>query len=390
MRIVLHEMKKIWRPSILLALVVLGVLFGYVFLSFDIKYFPNGHPSTEYFELARSWTTKYGTTMEEPERQDAAKELSALYAEADGYIKSDQRFAAVGIYSYKDVRAYSEADDSQRSKEKDQAYWLLFTGEAKYRFIGFRIQTLETALEAYTSMPGPDDSTQFEKNRIAYITDSKLINGILPYEVPENQNDYSKWCATFLILSLIILLSPLLVRDRMTGVRQLQWSSRKGRRIIRPQFLAIVLSAILLVLAELTIMISVYATLGTQFFWNNPLISFLFSNVYWFDLTYGQYVVRTVGLAVLFAFGAAGIAFFLSRFSGNYITLLLKAVPVFVALALLWNKVILYLFSFANPLYRLTNIVGAEIYCSVLIFIIGLLLSIIALRRERKCEAKDA
>ena len=64
-------------------------------------------------------------------------------------------------------------------------------------------------------------------------------------------------------------------------------------------------------------------------------------------------------LIVLFAKGAAGITLSLSCFSKNYISLMLKVIPVFLLLDVLCNQCISHLFDFNNLLYRLTGVKGA-------------------------------
>jgi uncharacterized phage infection (PIP) family protein YhgE len=46
MRIVINEMKKIWNVRMFLIIVLICLLFYLLFMSFHIKFFPNGHPAT--------------------------------------------------------------------------------------------------------------------------------------------------------------------------------------------------------------------------------------------------------------------------------------------------------------------------------------------------------
>ena len=51
----------------------------------------------------------------------------------------------------------------------------------------------------------------------------------------------------------------------------------------------------------------------------------------WFDWTYGTYLVVLVVLILALSLAAAGLTLFLSQDSGSYIAMLLKALPLFVA-----------------------------------------------------------
>ena len=58
----------------------------------------------------------------------------------------------------------------------------------------------------------------------------------------------------------------------------------------------------------------------------------------WFDWTYGTYLLVLVGLLLALSLGCAGLTVFLSQYSGNYIAMLLKAVPLFVAVGAMFGS----------------------------------------------------
>lgn len=61
--------------------------------------------------------------------------------------------------------------------------------------------------------------------------------------------------------------------------------------------------------------------LGGIWEWSSP----------WFDWTYGTYLVVLAGLILALSLAAAGLTMFLSQYSGSYIAMLLKALPLFAA-----------------------------------------------------------
>ena len=77
MRVFLQEWKKIWRPGILVALLVLGLAYFYLFSNFYIEYFCNGPTAQAEFDLASEWVESYGPTMEPEERQALDQQLAA-------------------------------------------------------------------------------------------------------------------------------------------------------------------------------------------------------------------------------------------------------------------------------------------------------------------------
>ncbi|MCH4239579.1 MAG: hypothetical protein LKF71_04855, partial [Oscillospiraceae bacterium] len=71
MRIFGYELKKILNWKILLVLVLFTALFYFMFLNSDLmKYYPNGHPAAEDYEIGKMLVTKYGTTLDKAELQD--------------------------------------------------------------------------------------------------------------------------------------------------------------------------------------------------------------------------------------------------------------------------------------------------------------------------------
>lgn len=111
----------------------------------------------------------------------------------------------------------------------------------------------------------------------------------------------------------------------------MQWTSRRGRSILTTQMAAALCSALVLT----TVNLAIYAIpflareplqfhacgLGGIWAWGSP----------WFDWTYGTYLVVLVVLILMLALAVAGFTVFLSQYSGSYIAMLLKALPLFVA-----------------------------------------------------------
>lgn len=388
MRLIKFEFMKIWRPSVLLALLVLGLVFGYMFLAFPLQHFPNGHPDTESYLLMEQWMEKYGDTMDETEYMDAVLEKNALENEANTFIKASSQFSNAGIHSYEEwsVVNVQETDWTENELAANNVFY-----SAEGAWLGYRMAVLENALDAYDIRYSALDATDkkytiTELVRITDLISGNKLDGIMPYVVIGNLQAYSQWGITFILLSVLILLVPTITRDRLVNLRELQWSSKCGRKIQNAQFMAMMLSVIVLVVIELAVLIAAYSTLGTQVFWKMPINSFFYSEIYWFDLTYGQYVWCILGIVGLLSLGTMGITFVLSRYSGNYISLLFKSVPIFVLLALLSKEVIRNLFSFNNKLSALTGIVGIEWISALALLCIAMFLCVIILHKEKHCE----
>ena len=64
------ELRKIWRPGILAAILVLGAVYYWMFPQFYIEHFTNGPQSQAQFALASGWVERYGPALEPEERAE--------------------------------------------------------------------------------------------------------------------------------------------------------------------------------------------------------------------------------------------------------------------------------------------------------------------------------
>ncbi|MBD5087345.1 MAG: hypothetical protein HDT30_00820 [Clostridiales bacterium] len=390
MRILKYELKKIWHPGVLVALAILGVVFGYLFLEMPLKYFYEQYEKEQY-EQMKQWTKKYGTTLEENEYTDVQKEFQELIARADTMIKKEERFSKEGITTYEDLSRALLCIEEEVEREPQEWENLLYSEE--FDRIGYQIDNFYDMLFCYDIRyqyfeEKKENKTAVQQKRIDDLIQNRKLDGIMPFGAMGNINEYSRWAITFILLSILILLAPVVTRDRLTNMQQLQWSSKQGRKVLITQLGAVLLSTAILVIIELVIFIGVYSTLGTQFFWNNPIHTFEYAQIFWFDLTYGQYVICMIGITIVLSLGMAGIAFVLSRYSRHYISLLFKVVPVFVIFALFIHVVLIDegLFNFTNMLSRITGIAGIEVWSAVGIFLIATTMCIYTLWHEKSCE----
>ena len=355
------ELGHIWKPKLLLVLLAAGLLYGFLFLEFPLNYFPNGHPAEEQFQLMADWSERYGIEMDEEEYQDAVErlktELGVTDPDADG-------------------ESMLEPMDTDYSEYDAQWASALYEYELRYESLNQRLEE--------------GDGSEAERARIRDMIDHEKRGGILPYEVMGNAMEYWRWVSGFLLLSVMLLLAPTVTKDTLTGVGTLQYTSKKGRRVLQTQALAMALSAAGIVLLELLIFGGLYAGLGTLRFRNHPINSFFFGDIYWFDLTFGQFLLAILLIILLFAAGAAGITFCFSCFSRNYISLMMKVIPALIVLGVLNNMCIMYLFDFQNPLYGVTGVKGVELYLGVLVLLVGTVLGAITWRRQTRATDGNA
>ena len=389
MRMVWYELRKIWNSRILLVVALLCTLFYWLFMSFYIDFFPNGHPAIEEFEYSNELLDRYGPTLEEDEYVEfISANREKVIAEMERYIKSNPVFAKVGISSYEDYeRVYKKQNPTEAETE---ALWTLFGKESN--FVRFKLQTIEWIENQYRDYPRyvselmSEATNQKEIDRLNAILETKEYTNIMEWEVYENTVGYTVYLAILSILAVFVLVSPLIVTDRARNVHLLQYSSKHGRKILQKQLLAVLLSAFMLTTLLILIFGAIYSTNGTWVFWHSGMTSFLNGPIFLFDITYGQYIVLYIVLLYTLCLGTAAMAFLFSRFSRNLITLILKLMPMFAVLTVLCLYVFNDPFSMNNSLYKALGMIGIEPLVCGGVFIVFLAVSLYFVRREKEVE----
>lgn len=147
----LQEWKKIWRPGILVALLVLGLAYFYLFSNFYIEYFCNVPTAQAEFDLASEWVETYGPTMEPEERQALDQQLEEEKATFAQEIADYGPEAALGITTYDAFASYQQAyytvvqeQDGEADMKTEQFLHKMMDNTNYYR-----ITELENYLSAY-------------------------------------------------------------------------------------------------------------------------------------------------------------------------------------------------------------------------------------------------
>lgn len=401
MELLKQELRKIWQPSIVVALIVLGVLYYLLFLNFYITRFNNGPSAQSQFDITVEWVERYGPTMEPEERAQVDEQLASELATFDTMVANLPEAVEAGIVDYESFITFSDemfaelqntSNDEMVQKGWDLHWKIMNSTNA------WQLQELQSLMRAYDSRrdyPLSQDPSSFsryspdEQARIRELEDPAREQGYLSVYLQDTTAHYGKFVAVWVALSVILLLSPVCVRDRLHRVRALQWTSRRGRRIVHLQFAAGMLSALALTAVNVTLYSSLFVAQGALKLADTPLYSFAHSRSTWFDGTYGQYLFVLVGLVVALGLACGALAFFLSRFSTTYVGMLLKATPLFVATGALFGSWLL-----DSPLYFRELVAGTGFrvphnaeYLSVgVLLVVGLGLCLWSVRQTRRQE----
>ena len=354
MRLFWQEMRKIWRPGILAVIVLLGAMFYWVRPDYYREYYNGGLSggNHEIYHLSAEWAEKYGTTMEQSEREELDLQLAEEKEIFSRMLADIPEAADAEFTDYEGFVAFIEIHhNAYRGDESYHAGELFTQRERLIRRVQGgtnygRIEDLDTFLFRYDHfLESPASArenfhtvyTPREQARILEL-EARDQRGYLPSGLGTATSLYFRYLAFWNALGVILLLAPFLVRDRMRRVRSMQWASRTGCRTLAVQMAAGSASALLFSILSAAVYSALFLVNGMLVFKDFPLYSPVMGGYTWFDMTYGQYIFALIGLALAAGLIAGALTLFLSYYSGNYVAILLKAVPLYLALWMALNE----------------------------------------------------
>lgn len=406
-----EELKKIWRPWNIFSLVVLGFVFYTMFLEFCINDFPEnygGYAGRGVLAVSSELVKTYGTSLSEQEQKEMKSTRSALIQETEGYIQSNKIGKKYGLKTYEDYvnfeqttlnEVYDQPEQTPADLNERYADWMQLSSymesDETDNVVG-RLYAVTLFSDFYHSSQtfGPDaentydDHTYTQKEydhaKRTFWGKDNLWQNILPEEIPTTISHFIAYLLIWICLSICLIVSPLLVHDRMSRMHTLQYSSRRGRGIFNSQFLAVMLSAFLLTTLNLLLFGGLFAKHGTSVFFPCRMFSFMLTPYCWPNWTHGTWCLVLTSMCYLVSFGVAGAAVCLAQSSANYIVMLLKLVPLFAVVAVVCPNMMEGAFYYTNALYAVSRIPYVEGMCAVGILVVGMGMSVTAWSRVKK------
>ena len=380
-----QELKKIWRPGIFVGIVLLGLIYYYMFPSFYIEHFSNGPSAQDEFDLSVEWVAQYGPTLEPEERTEVDSQLAEEIAKFNRRLEKFPEAVAVGITDYESFRAASE-----QNARDTQLMW-----DIREETNCYTIEIIRQMMELYDFQRdylGQPEFFQYytPKEQTQMLAVDSWPKSLLSRSVMDSTNSYLKYLVQWTAISVILLLSPTLVRDRLRRTRPLQWSSRRGRRVLHTQLAAGLVSALLLSVVNVTVYAIPFLAQGPLALKDCPLGNTVWGGgTPWFNWTYGQYLAVLTGMVLALGLGIGAVTLFLSRFSDNYVSMLLKTFPLFVAMGgffATWvvNHAFFFHAAWDGADFFVSK--GAEAVCIAVLLIVGAALAGWSCFRQRKLE----
>lgn len=124
---------------------------------------------------------------------------------------------------------------------------------------------------------------------------------------------------TVMLLSCAILILPWQIRERLSGVRELQGCSVTGRRLWDRQLLASLASAALMCMFQTAAYVAAMHSSDITYYWNYPTYGLSGTMVVIFPFTYGQLILFRAGLITLYTLACVVLFHLISKTAGNYV-----------------------------------------------------------------------
>ncbi|MGE7184976.1 hypothetical protein ACQKKK_13560 [Peribacillus sp. NPDC006672] len=376
MQMIINEIKKILNWKMILVLFLVNAILYFLLIDFHIKYFPNGRPALDSYNIGVEMIEKYGPTMDESEMADFKKTYSNQVKDADQFLQSRKDFRDAGIRSYEEFRNMDVENEKQSVlhgkilfDEKVDMFWEL---QERERLIEFHDQNKDI-INNYISNANPG-----QKERLLEIKTNGSYD-VFPETVFYNFKDFILNVTIAIIVSVVLVMSPIIIQDRSRQLIDLQYTAKIGRTLYKKKAVAGLLSTLIVITALLAVYFSIYSLNNTAMFFSVPIYTFI-SDYYWYDLSFIQYMVLTVIAIYILGIVFALLAMSFSTIAPNFIALIGVQIPIVLAmLAFGLSYLINSMISYDLPKWLVPTSYGALIAVSVLfIFLLW--------KRERKMD----
>ncbi|MGM9922920.1 MAG: hypothetical protein ACI35R_01570 [Bacillus sp. (in: firmicutes)] len=378
MQIIINEIKKILNRKMILLLFLVNAILYFLLINFHIEYFPNGRPALDSYNIGIEMIEKYGTGMDEAEMADFKKTYDNQVKEADQLLQSRKEFRDVGIRSYEEFRNMEIENREQHTlrhkilfDEKVDMFWELQERERLIESHDQNKEIIDTAIS---------EASMGQKERLEEIKVNESFY-VYPETAFENFKEFILSVAIAIIISVVLVISPIFIRDRSRQLIDLQYTAKTGRLLYKKKAIAGVLSTLTVITALLAVYFSIYSLNNTAMFFPVPIYTFIgIGDYYWYDLSFIQYIMLTVIAIYILGIAFALLAMSFSTIAPNFIALIGIQIPiVFPMLTFGLNYLINRIISYGLPKWLVPTSYCALIAVSVLfIFLLW--------KRERKMD----
>ncbi len=345
MRIFWYEWKKIFNVKLLLLLAIFTYFYVQIYY-WGIINFPGGVPGSDVYitYISKTLREEVGMTIHKSEFYLLDEILEDMLKDKDTLIQESEILAREGITNSEEmdavtseyVRRMDEGDEDARQVVEEINRILFLDGpvansvadEIQYLYedlegegpgyINFLCDTREEAMasakKALTGSSDPD-SLMVEWLAKFFYTDEMSL---LPQWVFTTTRINFPNLATIMLISVAILILPWQIRERLSGIRDLQGSSAAGRKLWDRQLLISLAAAAVVCAVQTMVFILAMDISDMTYYWNYPIYG---TRGHWvqFPFTLGEYVLFSAGMMTLYVLACTVLFHLISRVAANYV-----------------------------------------------------------------------
>lgn len=344
MRIFWYEWKKIFNVKLLLLLAIFTYFYAQIYY-WGIINFPGAGPGSDVYitYISKTLRDEVGMTIHKSEfylldeiLEDMLRDKNTLIQESEilareGITNSEEMDAVTSEY----IRRMNEGDADARQVVEEINRILFLDGpvansvadEIQYLYedlegegpgyINFLCDTREEAMaSAKKALTGSSDPDPLMVEWLAkfFYTDEMSL---LPQWVFNTTRTNFPNLATIMLISVAILILPWQIRERLSGIRDLQGSSAAGRKLWDRQLLVSLAAAAVVCAVQTMVFILAMDVSDMTYYWNYPI----YGARQWvqFPFTLGEYVLFSAGMMTLYVLACTVLFHLISRVAANYV-----------------------------------------------------------------------
>lgn len=331
MRITINEIKKLFSiKAIVLLLLITGIMYKLYIIPREGVRVGRDFINNIHAEMIR----KYGISMDEKEYEDFLKGYDEKVKIADEYIQNNSEFRALEIYDYReyDRIARNNGEEKYSNPNLRDLYYEYYYNDniTIFKELG-EMENIKITYEGNIFEPFEYLYSDNEKaiSRHKEIKEGEEIKSLLPYTIFETYDEQFKYLTKLILISVMFLVSPIYLNDKLNKVNYLQYSSKHGRKLFKSKIGATLITTVMATSVQLIIFFAMYLNKTTKIFLNCGISGYYNSPIRsWFDLNFGQYILVTIGAVYMLSIVIGLISMYVSSKSNKYISLIGIQIPI--------------------------------------------------------------
>lgn len=178
-----------------------------------------------------------------------------------------------------------------------------------------------------------DDYTKGAIERVASVIKENRLS-LMPTNILHHLVfDFPRF-GVLLVISCLLLILPYQIRERLAGVNLLMATTHTGRNLWKRRYSSAVIACVVVCAIQSSIFCMVLNRVEVLQYWNYA-ISGHDRNMFWFDMSFGTYLIVNFVLYAIVAVSIMTVFYLISRLSTNYIVGVAIGIPITVVVGAL-------------------------------------------------------